>query len=274
MIFFPNCKINIGLDILSRRTDGFHEIETGMYPVSGLCDILEIVPARVAGAEFSQSGIILDSPPENNLCIRAYEMMERQFAVGGVKIHLHKVIPAGAGLGGGSSDAAFTLKALNKIFSLALDNAAMERLAAGLGSDTAFFIRNEPQLASGRGEILTPCTIGLSGKRIVIVKPDIHISTAEAYAGVAPHTPAKPLAERIAEGRWKENVANAFEPSLFARYPELALIKRSLYDCGAEYASLSGSGSAVYGIFGGGGKVIAGLKKKFDGMFVYQQLIV
>lgn len=249
MIYFPNCKINIGLDVLRRRADGFHDIETLMYPVYGLSDILEIVPSRSEGVVFSQTGINMDCAPENNLCIRAYNLMRQKYGVGGVKIHLHKVIPAGAGLGGGSSDAAFTIKGLDRIFALGLGTEKMEELAAELGSDTAFFIRNEPQLARGRGQILTPYPIALTGRILLIIKPDVHISTAEAYAGITPLFPAKTLEDRLASGDWKNNIINAFEPSLFKRHPDLERIKESLYGYGAEYVSLSGSGSAIYGIF-------------------------
>ncbi|MCL2560891.1 MAG: 4-(cytidine 5'-diphospho)-2-C-methyl-D-erythritol kinase [Rikenellaceae bacterium] len=252
MIFYPNCKINIGLDVLGRRADGYHDIVTLMIPVAGLCDILEIVPA--AESRFTQSGIDAGAP-EQNLCVRAYNLMRERFGIPAAAIHLHKIIPPAAGLGGGSSDAAFTIRGLDKIFSLDLSVEEMERLAAELGSDVPFFIRNTPQLAVGRGEILTPFDPQLAGKKVVIIVPSVRVSTAEAYAGVAVREPAAPLAERLASGvgAWRNNgVENAFEPSIFARYPLLARIKESLYAAGALYASMSGSGSAVYGIFESG----------------------
>ena len=291
MIFFPNCKINIGLDVLRRRTDGFHDIETLMLPVTELCDILEVVPAQGRGADFSQSGLAVDCPPETNLVIRAYGLMARRYGIGGARIHLHKIIPSGAGLGGGSSDAASTIKGLNKVFGLELGTEEMEALAAELGSDTPFFIRNEPQLARGRGEILTPYPSAIAGYRLVVVKPDIHISTAEAYAGVTPRTPSAPLSERLAggPGAWKDVVENAFEASVFARHPQLQRIKGALYGHGAVYASMSGSGSAVYGVFEGGdvpaeryttterdektSRIAMSLKEEFGDPFVFQQVI-
>ncbi len=233
MLLFPNAKINVGLDILRRRDDGFHDIETLMLPVKGLCDILEVTPAEKA--EFVQTGTPTDCAPEDNLCMRAYRLMQHEFGIGGARIHLHKIIPAGAGLGGGSADAAFTLKGLDRVFGTSAPN--LEKLAAQLGSDTPFFIRNEAQIACGRGEILTPAKNPFAGKHIVIVVPRIHVSTAEAYRGVVPRVPDAPLQE------------NAFERSLFAKYPVLGRIKEELFAHGAAYASLSGSGSALYGIF-------------------------
>ncbi len=235
MLLFPNSKINVGLDILRRRTDGYHDVRTLMVPVRELCDVLEIVPA--ATTEFVQTGAPLDCPPEANLCMHAYRLMEREYGIGGVKIHLHKIVPSGAGLGGGSADAAFVLRGLDKMFGLGLSVDTLEKLAAELGSDTPFFIRNEPAMATGRGEILTPAENPFAGKWAVLVVPPIHISTKEAYAGVVAHEPEVPLSE------------NAFEAALFPKYPALGRIKRELLDHGAIYASLSGSGSTVYGIF-------------------------
>ncbi len=272
MIFFPSCKVNIGLDVLRRRADGFHDIETLMVPVAGLCDILEIVPAGGEGVEFGQSGIAVDCVPERNLCVKAYELMRRRFGIGGVGMHLHKVVPFGAGLGGGSADAAFVIKGIDKVFSLGLDGETMEGLAAELGSDTAFFVRNAPQIATGRGEVLTPFPVDLSGRYIVIVKPDVSISTAGAYAEIAPAVPEVPLSERLAADitTWRDTVANAFEPAVFAWHPLLAEIKELLYKEGAVYASMSGSGSAVYGIFD---DVPDGLRGRFGGVFVYEQML-
>ena len=272
MIFFPNCKVNIGLDVLRRRADGFHDIETLMLPVTGLCDILEIVPTGGSGADFSQSGIAVDCPPEKNLCVRAYGLMRDRYGIGGVRIHLHKIVPFGAGLGGGSADAAFVIKGLDKVFSLGLDDKTMEGLAAELGSDTAFFIRNTPQMAAGRGEILTPYPIDLGGKHIVIVKPNIFVSTAEAYSKIMPLVPELPLGERLAAdiSTWGNTVANDFESVVFPQYRLLAEIKETLYKEGAIYASMSGSGSAVYGIFE---DLRDGLHERFKGMFVYEQML-
>lgn len=271
MILFPNCKINIGLDILRRRPDGFHDIATVMLPVKGLRDILEIVRGE-EGIVFTQSGISVDCAPDDNICIKAYRLMAGRFGIGGIRMHLHKAVPYGAGLGGGSADAAFAIKGLNELFGLGLDAPAMESLAAELGSDTAFFIRNIPQTASGRGEILAPVELSLQGKTLVIVKPPVSVSTAEAYSGVQPQTPLRPLTERISAGigTWRENIANDFEPHIFAAHPGLGGIKQKLYSLGAEYASMSGSGSAIFGIFD---RAPENAAAHFPGTFVHQEVI-
>ena len=266
MVLFPNCKINLGLDVLRRRPDGYHDIETFMFPVRGLTDVLEIVPAAGDGVEFSGSGLVLDCPPEKNLCLKAYELMRtirrclpgdgagasggRQ-VLAGVRMHLHKAIPSGAGLGGGSADAAYAVRGLNGLFGLGLDEDSMESLATRLGSDTAFFVRNVPALATGRGEVLTPFPLSLAGKVLVIVKPGVAVSTAQAYASITPRVPAVPLAERLARplAEWRECLTNDFEAPVFGMHPILARIKRKLYDAGAVYAAMSGSGAALFGIF-------------------------
>lgn len=252
MISFPYCKINIGLDIIRKRADGYHDINTLMIPVRGLCDSLEIVQSNGSGAEFSQSGIIADCNPEQNLCVKAYELMRAEYGIGGVLMHLHKAVPFGAGLGGGSSDAAFAIKGLNDLFSLGIDDGRMEQLAAKLGSDTAFFIKGKPALARGRGEVLTPMDMNvLEGMHIVIVKPDINISTAEAYSNVKPHIPQTTLAEHLNSdiSLWRDCIGNDFERGIFSLYPRLSDIKEWLYDQGAVYASMSGSGSSLFGLF-------------------------
>lgn len=254
MVFFPNCKINIGLDILRRRDDGFHEVETLMYPVGGLCDILEIVPAVGDDVIFSSAGLAMDCPAENNLCVKAYRLMKERYGLGGVKMHLHKITPSGAGLGGGSADAAYTVKGLDRMFRLGLADGEMEEIAGRLGSDTLFFIKNEPVIARGRGEIMERCDAPLQelkGKLLIIAKPPFGISTAEAYSGIVPVVPEVPLAERLSSGLdgWRENVGNGFEKHLFKAYPQLTFIKDAFYGHGALYASMSGSGSSVFGIF-------------------------
>lgn len=251
MLLFPNCKINIGLDIISRRADGYHNIETVMFPVMGLCDGLEILRTEGNGIVFTSSGLAVDCPAEQNIIARTHRLMQERFGIGGVKVHLHKHIPFGAGLGGGSADSAFTITALNKLFDLGLSITQMEELASSTGSDTPFFIKNTPQICSGRGEIMQPVSINLSGKHLVIIKPSVSVSTAEAYSGVVPVKPETPLAARIAlpVSQWKECIANRFEESVFVQYPILASIKEELYDSGAEYAAMSGSGSALFGIF-------------------------
>lgn len=250
-MLLPCCKINIGLDILRKRADGYHDIETLMYPVRGLHDRLEFLRTEGNEAELTELGDPSGCPPQQNLVIKAYRLMRERYGIGGVKIRLHKTIPSGAGLGGGSSDAAHTITGLDTLFGLGLSDGEMEALAAELGSDVPFFIRNTPQLCTGRGEIMVPFPDILAGKYILIVKPDIHVSTAEAYAGVTPRIPEAGLAGRLAlpPYEWRHNIENGFEKSLFKRHPQLALLKKSLYGCGAVYASMTGSGSALYGIF-------------------------
>ena len=253
MIAFPNCKINLGLRVVRKRADGFHDIETVMVPVPGLCDALEILPTETDGCEFSSSGLIVDAPAEKNLCVRAYRLMQERYGIPGVRMHLHKHIPFGAGLGGGSADAAFTLKMLNELFAVGLPERELESLAAELGSDTAFFTANRPALAQGRGEVLTPVGLDLRGYRLLIVKPPTGISTAEAYAGITPAVTDRSLTDILAGDRneWKQCLKNDFEPVVFQKHPEIAAIKERLYDLGAVYAAMSGSGSAVFGLFEG-----------------------
>lgn len=240
MLLFPNAKINVGLDVLRRRGDGFHDIATVMVPVPGLRDVVEIT--RAAHTEFVQTGTPTDCPAEQNLCMRALRLMQKEHGAGEVRMHLHKIIPAGAGLGGGSADAAFVIKGLNEEFDLGLSTETLEKLAAQLGSDTPFFIKNRPQLATGRGEILEEIDIHLP-RHLILVLPPVHVSTKEAYSGVSPHIPDTPLLHRL------PHAANAFEPSVFARHPLLKEIKSALLGHGAAVASMSGSGSAVYGLF-------------------------
>lgn len=251
MIEFPHCKVNLGLDIVARRADGYHEIDTVMLPVHGLCDSLEIVPSPTGETAMSFSGLVVDCPPEKNIVMKAWRLMHEVYAVQPVWMHLHKVIPFGAGLGGGSADGAFALRMLARLFDVACDDRQLEALAAQLGSDVPFFLYDRPLRCTGRGEVMSPIEIALDGYWIVIVKPDIHISTAEAYARVLPAKPDAALPLRLAEpiGMWNGTVANDFERSLFDRYPALAALKASLYAAGAAYASLSGSGSALFGLF-------------------------
>jgi 4-diphosphocytidyl-2-C-methyl-D-erythritol kinase len=252
MISFPNAKINIGLNILRKRDDGYHEIETVFYAIQ-LCDILEIVenPPGSHMPAFHNTGILIDVPKEKNLCLKAYQLLKKDFKLPEVSVHLHKIIPLEAGLGGGSSDAAFTINILDKLFSLKLSNEKKIHYASMLGSDCAFFIENKPSLATGRGEILKEIELDLSGLHIVVVKPSFNISTSEAYSGVKPGLPGCRLNEnmKLPVEQWKGNITNDFENHILLKHPELAQIKEKLYLSGAVYASLSGSGSAVYGIF-------------------------
>ncbi len=271
MIVFPNCKINIGLRILRRRADGYHDIETVMFPVRGLCDAVELLKKDAPGVEFSSSGLHVASAVEKNLCVRAYNIIRERYGIGGVRMHLHKVVPMGAGLGGGSADATFVLRGLNDLFGLGITDGGLESLAAELGSDTPFFVRNRPVLATGRGEVMKPVDIDLKGYKLAVIKPDIFISTAEAYAGVKPAEPEVSLAALVKRpvSEWRVGIINDFECSVFAREPRLAELKEMLYEQGAVYASMSGSGSALYGIFPPETE-IGGLSPD---LFVYQEVI-
>lgn len=248
MVAFPHCKINLGLHVISRREDGYHTIETCFYPVPWT-DILEIIPSKEFA--FTSSGSIIPGKEVDNLCIKAYQLLKAQFKLEPVKIHLHKVLPTGAGLGGGSSDASFTLRLLNSVFVLKLSTIQLKELASLLGSDCAFFVEDKPMLGSGRGEKLTDLQLSLKGYYLVVVKPDIHVSTAEAYAGVKPQRPVHSVSEVLARpiSEWKDYLVNDFEKSVFKKYPSIEAIKKALYNDGAVYASMSGSGSCVYGIF-------------------------
>jgi len=251
MICFPNAKINLGLHIVSRRSDGFHNIESLMLPVA-YCDILEIIPDSAnTSCSFSLSGNIPPGDAGENLCVKAFGIMQRQYRTGGVKMHLHKNIAIGAGLVGGSSDATFTLIMLNKIFDLQLSDEVLEGHAAELGSDCAFFIKNKPAIASGKGNILTLHNINLKDTYVVLVLPDIHVSTAEAYQHCVPDSTCPSLNSLLSKPQkeWPQFIKNHFESGIFAKYPQLASIKTELYRMGAVYAAMSGSGSSVYGIF-------------------------
>ena len=247
MVSFPHCKINLGLNILAKRPDGYHEIETCFYPIPWT-DILEIIPSE--RFEFTSSGIAIPGKEEENLCIKAYQLLQHDFNLSPVKVHLHKIIPMGAGLGGGSSDAAFTLRLLNSIFELKISEEAMKQYASRLGSDCSFFVKDTPQIGTGRGEILNPIQFNLKGKFIVIIIPPIHVSTAEAYAGVTPVLNSTITGIITGDNSsWKNLLKNDFEESVFRNHPKIRAIKEKLYQLNAVYASMSGSGSAVYGIF-------------------------
>lgn len=241
----------MGLHVTEKRADGFHNIETVFLPVAW-SDIVEVLPApQQADVTIECTGLPIDVAPEKNLCVKAYRLLQKYFALPPVKIFLHKIVPSGAGLGGGSSNAAFVLRALNHIFSLTLSQKELQSYAAILGSDCAFFIYNTPMLATGRGEILQAVEVNLSGYELLVVKPNVSVSTAEAYADVKPKKPANNLQHIIHQDvmKWRELLVNDFEPSVFAKYPLLRDIKNQLYDCGAAYAAMSGSGSSVFGIF-------------------------
>ena len=246
-----NCKINIGLDVLRRRADGYHDLSTVMVPVKGLYDVLTVEQAEASSLKIV--GIEVDCDPEQNICMKALRLMQQRYSIGEASITLDKRIPFGAGLGGGSADGTVVILALNEIFALGLDEATLISLAAELGSDTAFFVRNSPQLCEGRGEIMTPIELDLAGYWLVLIKPDANVSTREAYAGVVPAIPELSLTERLQKpiAEWQGCVKNDFEKSVFAAHPIIGEIKQELIDAGATYASMSGSGSTVFGLFAG-----------------------
>lgn len=304
MICFPNAKINLGLHIVSRRPDGYHNLETIFYPI-GMRDALEIIPAGdpldkpteipelssarevhaplpecTAGIElttqeggssvtyrFFQTGMPVDEAPENNMVIRALRLISAEKRIPATDIHLFKKIPTGAGLGGGSSDAAFMLRLLNDAYSLGYSNEDLMHLAAQLGADCPFFIRNIPSYATGTGNILEPVSVTLERYFIVLVKPEIPVSTKEAYAMITPQQPALSLKEIVKKPihEWKTRMKNDFETPVFKKYPEICNIKQQMYDLGAVYAAMSGSGSAVYGLF----EDEPAWQSAFDGYFVW-----
>lgn len=247
MIRFPHSKINLGLHIVRRRPDGYHDLETCFYPIP-LCDVLEIIPS--AKTEFTASGLPVPGLAEQNLCLRAYHLLQKNYDLPPVKIHLLKKIPMGAGLGGGSSNAAFTLTMLNEIFDLKITENQLLHFAEQLGSDSPCFIKKGPQLASGKGEILTPFDITLEGC-LVLVNPPVFISSAEAFHNVDPKLPAFSLKNVLKTPikDWKEKLINDFEFVVFKDHLNIAKVKEKLYELGATYASMSGSGSVVYAIF-------------------------
>ena len=272
MITFPNAKINLGLDIVEKRPDGYHNLETVFYPIP-LCDILEITPATDKDAPdytFKMYNAVFDGNDDDNLVIKAYKALAADYKLPKVDISLYKHIPTGAGLGGGSADAAFALKMLNEIADLGLGTEELCTYAARIGADCAFFIGNTPAYATGIGNILTPTPCSISGYHLVLVKPDIHVSTKDAYALVTPQKPEQPLTEIAARPihEWKGEMKNDFEKSIFAKYPEMAKIKDDLYSMGAVYASMSGSGSSFFGIFKEE-QDIDRIKELFPGMFCW-----
>lgn len=253
MIVFPNCKINLGLNVTSKRPDGFHNIETVFYPVNW-CDALEVIQAAPGDPSFqiSQSGLGIEGKPEDNIVYKTWQAITQLKAVPPIKVHLHKSIPMGAGLGGGSSDSAFFLRLLNDKFMLGLRPDEQKQIASGIGSDCSFFIDNRPAFASGKGDELSPVACDLSAYFLLVVKPNVHSNTREAYAGLNPKPSEQNLKEIIQRASvtdWKQLLKNDFETTLFKKYPVIETIKNNLYEAGAVYASMSGSGAAVYGIF-------------------------
>lgn len=252
MILFPNAKINLGLDILFKREDGYHEVVTAMIPV-GWHDILEIVPAQGTETTLTTTGRPVNCPVEKNLVMKAYRAMAEVVELPPVDIYLRKIIPDGAGLGGGSADAAFMLRGLNELFALGFTDERLAEIASTIGADCPFFIYNRPMLATGTGTDLSPVDINLEGLTAVIVKPAEGVTTAMAYSRVTPAIPAEALPETVClpVNEWRGRLKNDFEPSVFPLLPQVASIKKHLDEMGALYSSMSGSGSAVYGLFKG-----------------------
>lgn len=247
-IGFPNAKINIGLDIIRKRSDGYHDISTLFYPIN-ITDAMEIMPSDKF--IFDNRGIKIDCEIEKNLCYKAYKMLKDDFDLPPVKFVLYKHIPFGSGLGAGSSDAAFTIKMLNDMFSLKLSVEQMVAYASRLGADCAFFIHNRPMLAEGTGNILYEAELNLSGKTLVLVLPQISVNTARAYSQCKPAEPQYKLEDsiKLPMEQWKYRIKNDFEPTVFGENPLLTEIKQKLYESGAIFAQMSGSGSTMYGIF-------------------------
>lgn len=273
MITFPCAKINLGLNIVSKRPDGYHNLETVFYPIP-LTDALEIkymdekFPSE-SPCDLKITGNDVDCNEEDNLVIKAYQLLAADFQLPRVHAHLVKRIPTQAGLGGGSSDAAYMIRLLDERFRLNIGIPEMERYAAKLGADCAFFITADPSYAKGIGDVLMPADVpgaGLGGYYLAVVKPSVAVSTRDAYAAIVPKTPTKCCRDIVRQPieTWKDELVNDFEAPIFAMHPELAAIKLSLYDAGAVYAAMSGSGSALFGIFR---EQPTGLEKEFEGMF-------
>lgn len=251
MITFTNCKINLGLDILAKRPDGYHDISTCMLPIPWH-DIVEVIPSDRSESTLTVLGNKVDCPAEKNLVMKAYRLLEKEFALEPVDIVLQKIVPDGAGLGGGSSDATHTLILLNELMNLSLTREQIAERAAKLGADCAFFAYNGTMLAEGIGEKLTPISLDLTGHTILIAKPGgVNISTREAYEGVTPRKPDEPISHILHRpiSEWQGLLKNDFEESVMAKAPQIAGLKRLFMDAGALYASMSGSGASVYGIF-------------------------
>jgi 4-diphosphocytidyl-2-C-methyl-D-erythritol kinase len=253
MITYPHAKINLGLNVVSKREDGYHNLETVFYPVQW-CDIMELHPGprHSKGIEVHMSGLRIAGKHADNLCVKAYQLLRHYYSVPAVKLYLHKQVPIGAGLGGGSSDAAFFMKKMNELFSLGISDDDMRALVMKLGSDCAFFIDGKPVYAEERGDKFTPIDFSLEGRYVVIVYPEIHIATSTAFANMTPGIPEYNCADIVKRHpieTWKDLLTNDFEKTVFKVHPEVEALKNKLYDSGAIYASMSGSGSAVYGIF-------------------------
>jgi 4-diphosphocytidyl-2-C-methyl-D-erythritol kinase len=248
MITFPNAKINIGLNVTNKRTDGYHNLETVFYPVK-INDALEII--KTSKMSFETSGIVIPGNAGDNLCLQAFDLMRKDYDLPNIKIHLHKNIPVGAGLGGGSADAAFFIKLINDKFELQLSDEKMENYCRKLGTDCAFFIQNKPVFALDKGDVFEPIALNLSDYYLALVMPPVHVSTAEAYLGVIPKQPKQSLKEliKLPIEEWQENILNDFESSILENHPQIKQVKQDLLNAGALFSMMSGSGASVYGIF-------------------------
>ena len=273
MITYPNAKINLGLNIVEKRPDGYHNLETVFYPIN-LQDALEVTKLEGEGEyNLKVSGVPIEGVPDNNLVVKAYRLLKKDFPdMAPINIHMYKHIPTGAGLGGGSSDAAFMLKLLDKKFKLNISTEKLDEYAAILGADCAFFIQNKPVFATGIGNIFEEISLSLKGYYIVLIKPDIFVSTKDAFANILPKQPAHSLKEivRMPVETWRATMKNDFEESVFQKFPEIAAIKDKLYDMGAVYASMSGSGSSVFGIFR---EQVDHVDEVFNGCFCRQRAL-
>lgn len=271
MITFPHAKINIGLQVTERRPDGYHNLDTVFYPIP-LHDALEVIEAKDAeyDCKLHLSGVDIAGDPDSNLVVRAYRLLASDYPLPPVDIHLHKHIPTGAGLGGGSADASFMLRLLNEMFTLNISTEKLEAYAAQLGADCPFFITGTPVYATGIGNEFHPISLDLSGFYLVVVKPDVFVSTKEAYSMVHPEKPEVTLDKKIIApiNEWHSTISNDFEKGIFALHPELQEIKNKLYQLGAQYAAMSGSGSALFGLFT---TPIENIEEHFVGCFCEQQ---
>jgi 4-diphosphocytidyl-2-C-methyl-D-erythritol kinase len=269
MLLFPNAKINLGLRVIEKRADGFHSIETVFIPVD-LCDCLEFIETSAQASSIEITGTYIEGSPDDNLVLKAWQFMHRDYGIPSVSIHLHKIIPTGAGLGGGSADAAFMLKGLNEYFSCGCSHTELEAYASKIGSDCAFFIRNKPAMGTGRGEILKDVRIPLENYEVLLINPGIHIDTREAYAGISLQKPEISLNELILlpVKSWQKAITNDFEKHVFSRYPLISELKNSLIKMDAVYSSMTGSGSTVYGIFPEG--VLQENEYRFDTFFCFR----
>ncbi len=268
MISFPNAKINLGLNIVSKREDGYHNLETVFYPLM-IRDALEIIISENKQDSFIESGIKTGVSADSNLVMKALKLMRNSYEIPPLQVFLLKKIPFGAGIGGGSADAAFMLRLLNDKFELGVSDEELAGLARQLGADCPFFIYNKPLFASGIGEVFDEVELSLDNFYFVLVKPDIHVSTKDAFALVKPQQPDISLKDiiKMPVARWKNIMENDFEKSIFSKFPEVEKVKEKLYDLGTVYASMSGSGSSVYGIF----DKKTDIKHHFDNCYIWQQ---